>query len=68
MTKNKLEFRTTNGKIKVTRGTNSVTIEQERILFGIKEQIKTVVTRLEDGAYHYAFGTDKQLIETLKNS
>jgi aromatic ring-opening dioxygenase LigB subunit len=68
MPKNKIEIKTTNGKATVTRSADTVTIEEERTCFGFNEKTKTIVKKLDDTCVHFAFGTDKQIIDTLKNN
>ncbi len=68
MPKNTLEFTTTNGKVKVTKAADVVTINEERTCFGFNEKTTTIVKKLDDTCLHFAFGTDKQIIETLKNN
>ena len=63
-----LEFNTANGKVKITRTPKVVTINEERTCFGFNEKTTTVVKKLDDTCLHFAFGTDKKIIETLKNN
>lgn len=68
MPKETFTIKTQNGSVHIVRIGNKATITEERTCFGFKEKSVTEITRIDDSCTHYAFNTESQIRETVKNN
>ena len=67
MPKQKFHIKTTNGTVDITRSADVATITEDRTCFGFREQVVTVVTKLDNTCMHYAFEAEEKLKENFKS-